>query len=94
MVGEVLPDRAEVLFGLMVAYAHEDRVDEGSIAPLAHPCFLWILGLSEGPVPRYRGLSGHNAALRTYSHDVYACFGTKELATLSRSLIGETGVRT
>jgi len=61
------------------------------------PCsslLFWILGLSEGPVPRYRGLSGHNAALRTYSHDIYAFFGTKELATLSHALIGETGVRT
>jgi hypothetical protein len=94
VVGEVLPDRTEVLFGLVVAYAHEDRVDEGSTTPLAHPCFLWILGLSEGPVPRYRGLRGHSAALRTYSHDVYAFFETRQLATLSHALIGETGVRT
>jgi hypothetical protein len=94
VVDEALPDRAEVLVGLVVAYAHGDRVDEGSTAPLAHPCFLWILGLSEGPVPRYRGLSGHSAALRTYSHDVYAFFGTRELATLSHALIGETAVRT
>ena len=53
MVGEVLPDRAEVLFGLMVAYAHETGSTKAAQLPLLILAFLdtRVVGRTGAAIP-------------------------------------------